>query len=103
MFVLTASTIQAQRGILDGNASIGIDNLEVFDDQGGVTVYDVDFGFKTARNVYGANLDGFPFTGGNADEDAFAALVAIGNVLDANVPVPSRAGVPRQDVCYIRS
>jgi len=101
--LLGAGTAQAANGgvILDGDTVIRIENLEVFDDVGGVTVYDVDFRFITGFNLYGQNLDGFPFGDANAEEDAFAAMIAINDALGENIPVPGSAGVPSQAIYYI--
>ena len=97
----TSLTQAAPTVILDGTTVTRIENLGVPDDQGGTTFYDVDFRFATAYTVYGSGLDGFPFNGLNAEEDAFAVLVSINEALDANIPVPSSAGVPSQGIYYI--
>jgi hypothetical protein len=99
--LLGAGTAQAAEVILDGDTVTRIENLDVVTDCCGVVTYDVDFRFDTGFNVYGQNLDGFPFVGENTEEDAFAALIAINNALDANTPVPSSAGVPSQNIYYI--
>jgi hypothetical protein len=58
--LLGASTAQAADVFLDGDTVTRIENLEVFDDQGGVTVYDVDFRFDTG---FSDLILGLMFTG----------------------------------------
>jgi hypothetical protein len=84
-----ANTAQAAPTvILEGTKVIRIENLEVFDDTGGPEVYDVDFVYSSANNVYGSqsNID-FP-----QEEDAVFALRAIMNALNINNPRPTAAG-----------
>jgi hypothetical protein len=95
--LLGVSMAQAADVILDGNNVIRIENLEVFDDQGGPTVYDVQFVFNTARNVYGSNLD-FPF---GQEEQAFNALEQVTDALNANNPTPVGAGPNGTDQFFI--
>jgi hypothetical protein len=96
---LCFGSAQAQEVCLDGNTATGIDDLEVFTDQGGTQVFDVVFRLATGFNTYGQNLDGFPFEGGNAEEDAFATILAINNALDTTSA--NSAGVSNRDIYYI--
>jgi hypothetical protein len=86
--LLGANTAQAATVILEGTKVIRIENLEVFDDSGGPEVYDVDFVYGSANNVYGSqsNID-FP-----QEEDAVFALSAIMKALNTNQPTPTSAG-----------
>jgi len=99
--LLGTSLTQAAEVIVDGSTVIRIENLEVFDDQDEFKVYDVDFRFETASDVYGQDFEFFPFIGPDREEEVFAVLVAINNALDAKSPVPSSAGIPSQDTYYI--
>jgi len=87
----------AETVILDGNKVIRIENLEVFDDQGGPKMYDVDFVFKPANQVYGSNYN-FDFTN---EEDAFSALESVMNALNSNNPRPASAGPNGTDQFFI--
>ena len=86
--LLGAGMAQATEVILEGNRVIRIENLEVFDDQGGPTVYDVDFVYDRGVDVYGSNFN-FDFT---QEEDALSALIAVNNALNARSPRPTGAG-----------
>ena len=73
----------------DNNNVIRIENLEVLDIVGNdIHVYDVDFVYDTAFNVYGAGLD-FDFS---IAADALSAFESVTNALNNNVPVPPGAG-----------
>jgi PKD repeat protein len=79
---------EATELIIDANDNvIRIENLEVFLDQGGSTVFNVDFVYDTAFNVYGESLE-LPFT----EEDAINALAQVNDALNAHTPVPPGAG-----------
>ena len=86
--LLGANTAQAATVFLEGSKVIRIENLEVFDDTGGPEVYDVDFVYSSANNVYGSqsNIDF------SQEEDAIFALRAIMNALNINNPRPTTAG-----------
>ena len=86
--LLGAGMTQAAEVILEGNRVIRIENLEVFDDQGGPMVYDVNFVYDTGVDVYGSNFN-FDFT---QEEDAVSALIAVNNALNASSPRPTGAG-----------
>ena len=84
-----AGIAQATEVTLDGNNNvIRIDNLEVFDDREGAMLYDVQFVFNTATNVYGSNYD-FDFP---QEDNALFALEAVLNALNANNTRPQGAG-----------
>jgi hypothetical protein len=83
-----AGMAQAEQVILSGNNVIRIENLEVFTDQGGPELYDVEFIYSTATNVYGSNLN-FPFT---QEEESANAMKQVLNALNANNPSPKGAG-----------
>ena len=87
VLLLGANAASAQTVILDGDNVIRIENLEIVLDQGGLTVFDMDFVFDTRFNVYGAGLV-LPFT----EEDAVNVVIHVNNVLSANNPVPTGAG-----------
>jgi len=95
--LLGASTALATEVILDGNKVIQINNLEVFDDQGGPELYDVQFVYGSASNVYGSNFN-FDF---RSEEDAFLALEAVLDALNANNPTPASAGPNGTDQFHI--
>jgi hypothetical protein len=96
-FLLSTNAAQAAEVILQGNNVIRIENLEVFDDQGGPMLYDVDFLFDTGLNVYGANLE-FDF---HQEEQAFNALEQVMDALNANNPTPVGAGPNGTDQFFI--
>ena len=99
--LLGTSMAQAAEVCLDGNTVTRIENLEVFGEGSDVQVYDVEFRFETGLDVYGQNLDDFPFTGANREEDALLVMRAINNALQGNSPVPSSAGVSSQNIYFI--
>jgi hypothetical protein len=99
--MLGASMAQAETVILEGDTVTRIQNLLVPNSLEEVTPYNVEFRYESGFDVYGQDLDGFPFVGANAEEDAGLALIAINNALDAHTPVPSSAGDPSQDIYYI--
>ncbi len=72
---------QVPRVITDPNnpdTVIRIENLtidfNIDGGSGGSRVYNVDFRYESSLDVYGANLDGFPFDGITIEEDALAAM-----------------------------
>jgi hypothetical protein len=87
--LLGASTAQAAEVFLEGDSVIRIENLEVFNEITEETIlYNVDFVYDTAINVYGENLDyDFPIAG-----NATSARTAVLNALNANNPIPGGAG-----------
>ncbi len=86
--LLLAGAAQAETVILDENDNaIQIKNLEVVLDQGGSTIFDVDFVNDTGFNVYGVPL-ALPFT----EEDAIIVQISVNSALNANNPVPTGAG-----------
>jgi hypothetical protein len=87
--------------IMDGLTVTRIENLEVFFDNEPTRVYDVDFRYVTGFDIYGPNLDGFPFGEASGEDEAAAAGVAINNALNNNNPVPETAGVPSQAIYFI--
>jgi hypothetical protein len=91
----------AEEVCLDGDTVIAIKDLEMPTDQYGVINVDVDFRYTTGFDVYGSELNNFPFDTANAEEDAFAAMTAINDALDDSNPVPGSAGQPGQDVYFI--
>ena len=90
--LLGTSAAQATEVILDGDNVIQILDLPVTDENTGKTrIYNVDFVYDTAINVYGSGLDSdFPPPGG--DETIILALAAVNNALNFNVPIPPAAG-----------
>jgi hypothetical protein len=95
--LLAVSTAQAAEVILEGNNVIRIEDLVVFEDQGGPTTYDVHFVYAAATSVYGSGLD-FDF---NQEEDAFNALKQVMDALNANSPRPVGAGPNGTDQFFI--
>lgn len=69
--------------ILEGNNVVGIENLPVPDRVGVITVYDVEFRYDTAANVY--SLTGFNF---RTEADALLGLIAAQEALNSNIPIP---------------
>ena len=61
-------------------------------DQYDTITVDVDFTHDTGYSVYGSGLTGFPFDGGGQEEDAFVAMLAINEALNAHGPIPEFAG-----------
>jgi hypothetical protein len=85
--LLGASTTQATEVILDGDNVTRILDLPVTDENTGVTrIYNVDFVYDTASNVYASGFD-FP-----DDETIFLAFGSVVLALNANVPIPLGAG-----------
>jgi len=102
MFLLLGTSVSlAEEVCLDGDTVMGIKNLEVVTDQYGTVNIDVDFRYETGYTVYGSDLSNFPFTNQNLEEDAFATMAQINEVLTTNNPVPGSAGQPGQDTYYI--
>ena len=99
--LLVTSTAQAAKVTIVGNTVTRIDDLVVYFDTGRNAVYDVVFRYESGRSVYGQNLDDFPFSGENVEEDAFTALRAINGAINAENPIPSSAGVSGQDTFFI--
>jgi len=88
---------QATEVILQGNNVIRIENLVVFQDQGGNTTYDVHFVYAAATSVYGSGLN-FDF---NNEESALNALEQVMDALNANNPTPVGAGPNGTDQFFI--
>ncbi len=87
--LLGTSTAQAATVILgDDDNVIGIENLPVFNEITEETIlYNVDFVYDTALNVYADGVFDFP------DEvNVFLALEAVTDALNANNPRPQSAG-----------
>ncbi|NOR39844.1 MAG: hypothetical protein GQ537_01385 [Gammaproteobacteria bacterium] len=84
----------------DGGTVTGIKNLVLITNQFDAIEVNVDFKFSTAFNVYGPDLDGFPFTE-NAEEDAFVAMQTINLALTAEIPVPDFVGLSGQNRFFI--
>ncbi|NOR39843.1 MAG: hypothetical protein GQ537_01380 [Gammaproteobacteria bacterium] len=86
----------------DDGVAIGIKGLNVVTKQFGQIDIDVDLTYRTGFQVYGTNLDGFPFDDGiNEEEDSFSTLVSINETLNDEVPVPDFVGVSGQRIFYI--
>jgi hypothetical protein len=95
--LLGASTALAEPTvILNGNNVIGIENLPVADQVGVFTVYDVEFKYDTAVNVYSSS--GFNFI---TEEDAFSALISAQEALNNNMPIPLGASEVGTDQFFI--
>jgi hypothetical protein len=84
----------------DGGTVTGIKNLVLLTGQFDAIEVNVDFKFTTAFDVYGPDLDGFPFTE-NAEEDAFVAMQTINLALTAEIPVPDFVGLSGQNRFFI--
>jgi hypothetical protein len=92
-----AGTAQAATVIVDGDNVIRILNLEVILDQGGFTVFDVDFVDDTGFNIYGSSLE-LPFS----EEDAVNVLIQVSQALNNDIiPVPTGAGSGGSDQFFI--
>ena len=90
LMIGVSSAVQAAdtEVILEGNNVIRIENLEVINQLEEVTVYDVDFVYKSAIEVYGEDYQ-FDFA---AEEDAVFARNAVREALNINNPTPTGAG-----------
>ena len=95
--LLGSITAQAARVILEGTKVIRIENLEVFDDQGGPMTYDVDFVYDRGVDVYGSNF-AFDF---RDEEEALSALIAVVEELNRTNPRPDKAGPAGKDQFFI--
>jgi hypothetical protein len=84
----------------EGESVIRIENLEVLDIYLNVTtLYNVDFVYDTAINVYGSGLEtDFPTA-----TNALAAFYAVTDALNANAPTPATAGSQDTDQFFIGS
>jgi hypothetical protein len=96
--LLGAGMAWAQDVILDGNDVVRIENLQVFDDQGGPRLYDVEFVYGEAIDLFGADFNNPYFM---TEEDGFLALEAVTDALNANTPTPSGAGSRGTDQFFI--
>lgn len=85
--LMGASTALATTVILDGDSVVGIEDLAVTAQSGMVTVYDVEFLVTTAIDLYGPSL--VPQL---KDENAMLGRIAITDVLNSNIPLPTSAG-----------
>ena len=86
----------------DGVTASSIKGLEMFSDQFGQIVIDVDFRYATGFDIYGPNLDDFPFDDDlYREEDAASAMASINQTLSAESPVPDFAGLSGQNTYYI--
>jgi len=99
--LLGTSVVLAEEVCVDGDTAVAIKDLELNTDQYGTVKVNVDFRYETGWTVYGSGLDDFPFTGGNAEEDAFVMMAAINDALDDRNPVPDSAGQPGQNTYFI--
>jgi len=100
--LLGASIAQAEEVCYDGDIVTGIKGLEMLTDQFGQIEVDVDFKYTTGFDVYGPNLDGFPFDDpAFNEEDSFLAMSAINQTLTAENPVPDFVGLSGQNTFYI--
>jgi len=85
--LLGASAAQAATVETDDDGNVTkILNLEVFDPPADIIVYNVEFVYDTAYNVYATGFD-FPISA-----DALAAVLAVRDALNGEVPVPPGAG-----------
>jgi len=101
ILLLGTSLAQAEEVCVNGNTATGIKGLQLVTDQFGQVVVDVDFKYATGFDVYGPNLDGFPFTL-YGDEDGFIAMETINNTLNLNAgPVPDFVGLSGINTFYI--
>lgn len=98
---LFTSMALAEEVCLEGDTVMAIKGMDVFTDQYGVIDIDVDFRYATGFEVYGSGLDNFPFTGANVEEDLFATMAAINDLLGLNQPFPDSAGQPNQNAYFI--
>ena len=84
---------------VDGNGNVlRILNLSVTEDQGGTTVYDVDFVNGPASSVYPNLEQDFP---SNLEQDAVNALAQVNDALNGNTPVPPAASSAGTDQFFI--
>jgi hypothetical protein len=91
-----AGTAQAATVIVEGDNVTRILNLEVILDQGGFTVFDVDFIADTGFNIYGDPIE-LPFS----EEDAGNVMIQVNQALNDNIPVPTGAGSDGADQFFI--
>lgn len=96
--LLGAGMAQAQEVILDGDDVVRIENLQVFDDQGGPRTYDVEFVYGDAKDLFGDDFTNPYFL---TEEDALLALEAVTDALNENIPTPSGAGSRGTDQFFI--
>ena len=103
LVMMTSQAVAAEEVCLDGDTVVGIKDLSVNTNYYGRINIDVDFKYKTGYEIYGSQLDLFPFpqNTGDSDEDAFSVVLAIDTVLNANNPTPDSAGQSDQDDFYI--
>ncbi len=97
----TSIALAEEEVCLDGDTVIGIKGLVVTTDEFDTKTMDVDFRHTTGFDVYGFELDNFPFNSVTGEEDAGLTNLAINNALDAESPVPVSVGQPGQDSYYI--
>jgi hypothetical protein len=70
--------------------------------QFGQIVVDVDLTYKTGFQVYGQDLEDFPFDEDlNEEDDSFSAMAAINKSLNAESPIPDFVGLSGERIFYI--
>ena len=99
--LLGTSVVLAEEVCVDGDTAVAIKDLELNTDQYGTVKVNVDFRYETGWTVYGSGLDDFPFTGGNAEEDAFVTMEQINDALNRGGLIPDSAGRPDQNTYWI--
>ena len=101
ILLLGTSLAQADEQVcMDGDTATGIKNLMLVTEQFGQVEVNVDFKYTTSFEVYGPELDGFPFTE-FAEEDASVAMQTINEALNDHMPVPSFVGLSDETAFYI--
>jgi len=102
ILLLGTNLAQAEEDVcVDGDTVTGIKGLQFVTDQFGRVEVDVNFRYTTGFDVYGQDLDGFPFTI-YKDEDARIALEAINNTLNLNAgSIPDFAGLSGINAFYV--
>ena len=95
---LGTAIAQAEDVILEGNDVVRIENLEVFDDQGGPLLYDVEFVYGEGQDLFGKDFTNPFFL---TEEDGLLALEAVTDALNENNPTPSGAGPRGTDQFFI--
>jgi hypothetical protein len=102
-FTVNTATVDPDVNVItdeDGNVT-RIENLPVFDDLADATIiYNVDFVYGAATEVYGGNLEfDFPFP--EQEETIFLALAAVNDALNAEDSTPQGAGEQGTDDFFI--
>ena len=103
LVMMTSQAVAAEEVCLNGSTVIGIKDMAVDTEQYGRVNIDVDFRYATGYEVYGSELENFPFTEEEsfAQNDVAAVVSEINSILNSKNPPPDSAGQWGEDDFFI--